>query len=163
MASAIYLQAQLFLKTFPCSNSCVLGTPTGRTERTIHGGLKQVFSYFNTHRPPTIEDAINHLLGRKSLVLNPLMTNGRCAWWGFDKDHLKYTDFTLPRWAKSCLNVCPSKSGWLHAFGVTDDLALPAPLAQELISIWLQRLGLQTDEIFPRHTAQNAPPQGCFI
>jgi hypothetical protein len=156
------LQAQLFLKTYPCSGSCVIGIPTGLTKRTIHGEDKAVFSYDNKKRPPTIEDAINHLLGRKSLVLNPLMPNGYCLWCAADKDHIKYADFTIPDWAKPIANFYPSKSGWIHVV-VVFARPWPASSAQRVIRGVMRKLGLETDEIFPRHTIQNAPPQGCFV
>jgi hypothetical protein len=151
------------LALFPSSDSCVIGTPMPKLSPSAYGD-KHNWDYYNAKRQKCINDAINHLFGKRSLVLNPLQANGNCAWGANDNDRLKFKDFVQPEWSKPIFNFYASKSGLTHGFVFfAGGLSWPADVVQRLMIGWTKRLGWETNEIFPRHTQQNAPQYGCSI
>jgi hypothetical protein len=151
------------LVLFPSSDSCGIGTPTPKLYPSAYGD-KHEWDYYTAKRPANLNDARNHLLGKRSLVLNPLQSNGNCVWGAIDTDKVKWSNFVQPDWSVPVLNFYRSKSGFVHAFVFfAGGLAWPADVVQRLLRGWTKQLGWETNEIFPRHTKQNAPPYGCRI
>jgi hypothetical protein len=156
-------EPQKLLDLFPSSDSCVIGTPTPKVHPSAYGD-KHDWIYYNAKRPKNLNDARNHLRGKRSLVANPLSSNGMCAWGANDSDKVKFSNFVQPDWSLPIFNFYPSKSGWVHGFVFfAGSLSWPADVVQRLMIGWTKRLGWDTEEIFPRHTQQNAPQHGCFI
>lgn len=156
-------EPQKLLDLFPSSDSCVIGVPTPQLTPSEYGD-KRLWNYYNAKRRKNLNDAINHLLGKRSLVLNPLQPNGSCAWGAIESDRLKFKEFVPPEWSKPILNFYESKSGWIHAVVIfAGGLSWPADVVQRLLIEWKNRLGWETNEIFPRHLQQDAPTYGCSI
>jgi hypothetical protein len=116
------------------------------------------------------EDYFNHLSGKKGLGIVAIMDDGNCWFSAIDIDchgadatsidleslQKKVIEFKFP------LVVCRSKSGGAHLYMFCRE-PLRAVLTRQMLSMWAEKLGFPSAEIFPKQAILKSGHLGNWL